>query len=65
VTLKRWAQHPQFLSADLTICLVAENLSELNAGLVQNPASRLFPSRCRMKRTAGIHSSCRTGAGAG
>src|ERR1039457_7275258 len=37
VTLKRWAQHPAFLSADLTICLVAENLSELNQGIVQNP----------------------------
>src|ERR1035438_3488076 len=37
VTLKRWAQHPAFLSADLTICLIAENLSELNPGLIQNP----------------------------
>jgi AAA+ superfamily predicted ATPase len=37
VTLKRWAQHPSFLSADITICLIAENLAELNAGLVQNP----------------------------
>jgi AAA+ superfamily predicted ATPase len=37
VTLKRWAQHPAFLSADLTICLIAENLSELNQGLIQNP----------------------------
>jgi len=37
VTLKRWAQHPAFLSADLTICLIAENLSELNQGIVQNP----------------------------
>lgn len=37
VTLKRWAQHPSFLSADLTICLIAENVAELNASLVQNP----------------------------
>src|ERR1019366_7930972 len=37
VTLKRWAQHPAFLSADLTICLIAENLSELNQGIIQNP----------------------------
>jgi AAA+ superfamily predicted ATPase len=37
VTLKRWAQHPTFLSADITICLIAENLAELNSGLVQNP----------------------------
>ena len=38
VILKRWAQNPAFLQADITICLIAENLSELNAGLVQNPA---------------------------
>src|SRR5262249_10930053 len=32
-----WAQHPSFLSADITICLIAENLAELNSGLIQNP----------------------------
>jgi AAA+ superfamily predicted ATPase len=37
VILKRWAQNPAFLHADVTICLVAENLSELNQGIVQNP----------------------------
>ena len=37
VTLKRWAQNPVFLAADITICLVTENLAELNPGLVQNP----------------------------
>jgi AAA+ superfamily predicted ATPase len=37
VTLKRWAQHPLFLSSDITICLIAENIAELNPGLVQNP----------------------------
>jgi AAA+ superfamily predicted ATPase len=37
VTLKRWAQHPLFLSSDITICLIAENLADLNPGLVQNP----------------------------
>jgi AAA+ superfamily predicted ATPase len=37
VILKRWAQNPAFLKADVTICLITENLSELNAGLVQNP----------------------------
>jgi len=37
VTLKRWAQNPAFLNADLTICLIAENLAELNPGLVRNP----------------------------
>jgi len=37
VNLKRWAQHPSFMSADITICLIAENLAELNGGLLQNP----------------------------
>ena len=37
VILKRWAQNPAFLHADVTICLVAENLSELNQGIVRNP----------------------------
>jgi AAA+ superfamily predicted ATPase len=37
VILKRWAQNPVFLQADITFCLVAENLIELNLGLVQNP----------------------------
>ena len=37
VILKRWAQNPVFLQADVTFCLIAENLIELNLGLVQNP----------------------------
>jgi len=37
VILKRWARNPVFLSADLTICLIAENQIELNQGIVQNP----------------------------
>ena len=37
VILKRWARNPAFLSADLTICLIAENQIELNQGIVQNP----------------------------
>jgi len=37
VILKRWAQNPAFLDADVTFCLIAENLIELNLGLVQNP----------------------------
>ncbi|HYW47456.1 MAG TPA: AAA family ATPase [Bryobacteraceae bacterium] len=37
VILKRWAQNPVFLQADVTFCLIAENLVELNLGLVQNP----------------------------
>jgi len=38
VILKRWAQNPAFLRADVTVCLVTESLAALNAGLVQNPA---------------------------
>jgi AAA+ superfamily predicted ATPase len=38
VMLKRWAQNPSFLQADVTICLITESLAALNAGLVQNPA---------------------------
>ncbi len=37
VILKRWAQNPVFLQADVTFCLIAENMVELNLGLVQNP----------------------------
>ena len=37
VIFKRWAQNPTFLQADVTFVLVAENLIELNQGLVQNP----------------------------
>ena len=37
VILKRWAQSPVFLQADVTFCLIAENLIELNLSLVQNP----------------------------
>jgi ATP-dependent 26S proteasome regulatory subunit len=37
VMLKRWAQHPEFLGADVTIVLVTDNLGELNQGIVQQP----------------------------
>src|SRR5262245_11993334 len=37
VILKRWAQNLTFLRADVTICLIAENLTDLNQGIVQNP----------------------------
>src|SRR5215467_14820379 len=37
VILKRWARNPDFLNADVTICLVSENQSELNQGIVENP----------------------------
>jgi SpoVK/Ycf46/Vps4 family AAA+-type ATPase len=37
ITLLRWATDPLFLRSDVTILLVAPNITELNAGLVQNP----------------------------
>ena len=37
VTLVKWAQDPQFLSADFSICLIAENLAELNPRIGRNP----------------------------
>lgn len=37
VILKRWANNPLFLRADVTICLIAENQIELNQGIVQHP----------------------------
>lgn len=37
VIFKRWARNPEFLNADVTICLISENQSELNQGIVQNP----------------------------
>lgn len=37
VILKRWAHNPAFLRADVTICLIAENLVELNQSIVQHP----------------------------
>jgi AAA+ superfamily predicted ATPase len=59
VTLKRWAQHPAFLSADITICLIAENLAELNPGLVQNPgvATIQIPLPDEAERLAYIRSA--------
>ena len=37
VTLVKWAQDPQFLTADFSICLIAENLAELNPRIGRNP----------------------------
>ena len=37
VILKRWARNPVFLNADVTICLISENQTELNQGIIQNP----------------------------
>src|SRR5262249_46325426 len=37
VILKRWSHDTLFLYSDITICLIAENLAELNESLVQSP----------------------------
>lgn len=37
VILKRWAQNPTFLREDVTICLISENLLEVNQSIVQHP----------------------------
>ena len=37
VILKRWSQDTLFLRSDITVCLITENLAELNGSLVQGP----------------------------
>lgn len=37
VTLIKWAHDPQFLAADLSICLLVENLAEISPRLARNP----------------------------
>src|SRR3982074_1630970 len=37
VTLVKWAQDPQFVTADFSFCLIAENLAELNPRIARNP----------------------------
>src|SRR2546426_2671010 len=37
VTLVKWAQDPQFLTADFSVCLIVENLAELNPRIGRNP----------------------------
>src|SRR3982751_1455630 len=37
VTLVKWAQDQQFLTADFSVCLIAENLAELNPRIGRNP----------------------------
>lgn len=37
VFLQKWAHDPLFLAGDFTLCLISENLSELNQQLVQSP----------------------------
>ena len=64
VILKRWAQNPTFLQADVTFCLIAENLIELNQGLVQNPgvASIQIPLPDETDRLDFIRAQCRASA---
>ena len=51
VILKRWAQNPGFLRADVTFCLIAENLIELNPGWCRTPASPPSRFRCPTSRS--------------
>ncbi|OGL47164.1 MAG: AAA family ATPase [Candidatus Schekmanbacteria bacterium RBG_13_48_7] len=37
ITLRKWANDPQILNADITICLLTESLQELNPAVVRNP----------------------------
>jgi len=37
VFLQKWAHDPLFLSGDFTLCLITENLTDLNQQLVQSP----------------------------
>ena len=37
VTLTKWAQDPAFLAGDFSICLICENLVDLNPRLARNP----------------------------
>ena len=37
VTLKRWATDPIFINNDVTICLLTENLSDINNNFVKSP----------------------------
>src|SRR5579884_2862489 len=57
VILKRWAQNPAFLRADVSICLIAENQIELNQGIVQSPgvASIQIPLPDETERLRFIH----------
>ncbi len=64
VILKRWANNPAFLRADVTICLIAENLIELNQGIVQHPgvASLAIPLPDENDRAAFIREQLQSSA---
>lgn len=61
VMLKRWAQNRTFLRGDVTICLIAQNQSELNQGIVQNPgvASIVIPLPDEEERLSFIQAQLR------
>jgi SpoVK/Ycf46/Vps4 family AAA+-type ATPase len=42
VTLTRWAQDPQFLAADFSLVLIAENMTELSPRLSRHPYAALI-----------------------
>ncbi len=37
ISLLKWSNDPSFLQADVTVCLIAENLIEVNGMLLKNP----------------------------
>jgi SpoVK/Ycf46/Vps4 family AAA+-type ATPase len=37
ITLLKWANDPAFLKADITVCLIAESMADLNRHLVRSP----------------------------
>ena len=55
VILKRWAQNPIFLRADVTVCLITESLigTQREPG-AKSRASRRSRSRCRTKQSGRI-----------
>ena len=69
VFLQKWAHDPLFLAGDFTLCLITENLTDLNQQLVQSPytaeiqipmpsdASRLTFSRWYVGNREGVFDS--------
>jgi AAA+ superfamily predicted ATPase len=58
VIVKRWAQNVTFLRADVTVCLITESLTALNASLLENPgiAAIEIPLPDEEERTAFVRS---------
>ena len=55
VILKRWAQNPTFLRADVTICLIAESLSALNRAGAESGRGGDRDPAARRAGAAGVH----------